>query len=287
MALPSSPEEHKMAEINPGSEEKLEEAASVGDSAKEKRKFAHRHLSILPNACTSMNLFCGYLSIVMTSQGEFLLASWLILIANIFDILDGRLARLTSVTSRFGAELDSLADLVSFGVAPAFLIYTRYLDQNRISGLIISGIFMLCGALRLARFNITPPSRQDVFEGLPIPAGAGILATMTIFELQFLSFLKIPGYFIPVVVLVTSFLMVSKVEYPAMKKTPKTSGKRKLMVLLVLAALFVNPPMTLFFISWGFALYGLSFSLIKNIMILLRKLKKRQNESQTAADPKA
>lgn len=243
---------------------------------KEKKRFSRKHLSILPNSCTSMNLFCGYVSIVLTAQGEFLAAGWLILLANIFDILDGRLARLTSVTSRFGAELDSLADLVSFGVAPAFLVYSRYLEHDKILGLVVSGIFMLCGALRLARFNVTPPSKHDFFEGLPIPAGAGILATMTIFELQFFNFIKIPNFIIPVVVLVTSYLMVSKVEYPAMKKTPKTSGKRKLMVLLVLVALFINPPMTLFFISWGFALYGLTFSLLKNFMSLVRKFKKKQ-----------
>ncbi|MDD2999481.1 MAG: CDP-diacylglycerol--serine O-phosphatidyltransferase, partial [Candidatus Riflebacteria bacterium] len=125
-------------------------------AVKDKRRFVSRHLSILPNACTSMNLFCGYASVVMTSQGEFLLAGWLIMLANIFDILDGRLARLTSVESRFGAELDSLSDLVSFGVAPAFLVYNRYLGQDIVYGLIITCIFVLCGALRLARFNVTP-----------------------------------------------------------------------------------------------------------------------------------
>lgn len=247
---------------------------------KEKRRFSSKHLSILPNACTSMNLFCGYLSIVMTSQGEFLAAGWLILVANIFDILDGRLARLTSVESRFGAELDSLADLVSFGVSPAFLVYTRYLEHDRISGLIVSGIFVLCGALRLARFNVTPHSKKDVFEGLPIPAGAGILATMTIYELQFFNFMKIPAAVIPVVVIVTSFLMVSKIEYPAMKKTPKTSRKRQFVVAFLLVALVVNPPITLFFLSWGFALYGLTFYLLKNIIAFSRHLRSKKLPSE-------
>jgi CDP-diacylglycerol--serine O-phosphatidyltransferase len=266
-----------MTEVTP------EEVKEQVKEPSKKKRFSHKHLSILPNACTSMNLFCGYLSIVATSQGEFLAAGWLIMVANVFDVLDGRLARLTSVSSRFGAELDSLADLVSFGVAPAFLVYTRYLEHDRILGLVISGIFMLCGALRLARFNITPPSRQDVFEGLPIPAGAGILATLTIFELQFINFLKIPNYVIPVVVLITSFLMVSKVEYPAMKKTPKTSGKRKLMVLLALIALVVNPPMTLFFMTWGFALYGLTFGFLKSFMIFVRKFKKKQADQTSTS----
>lgn len=241
---------------------------------KDKKRFVSRHLSILPNACTSMNLVCGYLALVMTSQGEFLAAGWLIMLANIFDILDGRLARLTSVESRFGAELDSLADLVSFGVAPAFLVYTRYLEHDRIYGLVVTAIFVLCGALRLARFNVTPHSKKDVFEGLPIPAGAGILATMTIFELQFFNFMRIPAIIIPFVVLVTSFLMVSKIEYPAMKKTPQTSNKRRLAVVLVLAALIINPPMTLFFFTWGFALYGLTFAFLKTVLSLLRRLRR-------------
>ena len=241
--------------------------------SKEKKRFVSRHLSILPNACTSMNLLCGYLSVVMTSQGEFLAAGWLIMLANIFDILDGRLARLTSVESRFGAELDSLADLVSFGMAPAFLGYTRYLEHDRVFGLVITGIFVLCGALRLARFNVTPPGKHDVFQGLPIPAGAGILTTMTIFELQFFNFMRIPAVVIPVVVIVTSFLMVSTVEYPAMKKTPQTSNKRRLAVVAVLVALVVNPPMTLFFLTWGFALYGLTFSLLKNALLLIRRIR--------------
>jgi CDP-diacylglycerol--serine O-phosphatidyltransferase len=201
------------------------------------------------------------------------------MLANIFDILDGRLARLTSVESRFGAELDSLADLVSFGVAPAFLVYTRYLEHDRIFGLVITGIFVLCGALRLARFNVTPPAKHDVFQGLPIPAGAGILATMTIFELQFFNFMRIPAVVIPFIVLVTSFLMVSTVEYPAMKKTPKTSNKRRLAVILALVALVVNPPITLFFLTWGFALYGLFFSLLKNILLILRRFRRNNPET--------
>ena len=270
-------------QVSNNSEEQTEIKEKSKKKAK-KRRLSHKHLSILPNACTSMNLFCGYLAITLTSQAEYLVAGWLIIAANIFDILDGRLARLTSVSSRFGAELDSLADLVSFGVAPAFLVYSRYLENQKTLGIIVTGIFVLCGALRLARFNITPPSKQDVFEGLPIPAGAGILATLTIFELQFINFIKIPNYVIPFVVILTAYLMVSKVEYPAMKKTPKTSKKRKLMVLLVLLALFVNPPMTLFFITWGFALYGLTFSFLKQIISLMRKIRKKEKEAnQTSA----
>lgn len=236
-----------------------------------------RPLSILPSVFTSLNLLCGYFSVILTAKEEFLAAGWLIVLAVVFDILDGRIARLTSVTSRFGAELDSLADLVSFGVAPAFLVFSRYMSENFALGLVSSAIFVLCGALRLARFNITPPSGKDVFEGLPIPAGAGILCTLTIFELQFFNYF-IPDAIIPFVVLITSFLMVSKVEYPAMKKSKKTGFQRQLLVLFFIAALVIAPPLTLFLYSWGFASYGLFMFLVRKTVSLFRPKKNQPTE---------
>ncbi len=237
------------------------------------KKSPLRHLSILPSVFTSLNLLSGYLSIVFTSRQEFLAAGWMIVLAVICDILDGRIARLTSVTSRFGAELDSLADLVSFGVAPAFLVFTRYLADYRLVGLVSTSMFVVCGALRLARFNITPPSDRDVFTGLPIPAGAGILCTLTIFEIQFYNFFRIPDAAIPVVVIITSFLMVSTIEYPALKKSKKTSAQRKVVVLFFIVALIAFPAPTLFFYSWGFAIYGLFMYFMKKVMGLFRRPK--------------
>ncbi|MBF0544639.1 MAG: CDP-diacylglycerol--serine O-phosphatidyltransferase [Candidatus Riflebacteria bacterium] len=230
-----------------------------------------RHLSVLPNVCTSLNLLCGYLSIIFSSREEFLAAGWIIVLAVIFDILDGRIARLTSVTSKFGAELDSLADLVSFGVAPAFLVFNRYLSDYRLIGLFSTSLFVLCGALRLARFNITPPSDKDVFTGLPIPAGAGILCTLTIFEMQFFTLFKIPDSIIPIIVIITSFLMVSTIEYPALKKSPKTSNQRKFIVLIFVFSLVLIPPVALFLYSWGFALYGLFVWFFRKLGGLLKK----------------
>ena len=234
---------------------------------------ALRHLSILPNILTSLNLLCGYLSVIFTSQDEFLAASWVIVLAVICDSLDGRLARLTSVTSKFGAELDSLADLVSFGVAPGFLVFRRYLSDLPVVGVVVTGIFVLCGALRLARFNITPPSDRDVFTGLPIPGGAGILCTMTICEMQFFNFFRIPDAIIPAIVLFTSFLMVSTIEYPAMKKTKRTTAQRRLLVLAFLAFLVVFPPLCLFLVCWGFAAYGPFMYLFRKVAGLFRRHK--------------
>ncbi|MBF0501586.1 MAG: CDP-diacylglycerol--serine O-phosphatidyltransferase [Candidatus Riflebacteria bacterium] len=238
-----------------------------------------RHLSILPSIFTSGNLLCGFLSIILTSCEEYLLAGWMIILAVIFDILDGRIARLTSVTSRFGAELDSLADLVSFGVAPAFLVFRRYMLDRSLSllaasnllGLFAAASFVLCGALRLARFNVTPPSGKDVFTGLPIPAGAGILCTLTIFEMQYFNFMPIPNWAIPIVVGITSVLMICTIEYPAMKKSPKTSYQRRLLVLFFIGALIVTPPLTLFFYSWGFAFYGVFMFFVRKLTSIIRR----------------
>ena len=251
---------------------------------KERRKKALRkHLSIIPNSCTSMNLVCGFMSILMASHGEFLAASWLILIANIFDILDGRLARLTSVESQFGGELDSLCDLVSFGVAPAFLVYTlHFKDEASILGMFVAVIFVLCGAIRLARFNVTPHSHKDVFEGMPIPGGAGILVTMVIFEMLYFSYMHIPSFVVAIIMVVTAFLMVSKIEYPAMKKTPKTSKKRIFGVLFVIVAFVINPPITLFFATWGFAFYGLFMATFRVLLGFGRRVKNRKKSIATA-----
>lgn len=247
-------------------------------------RFPLKHLSILPNIFTSLNLFCGYLSIIFTSKEEFLAAGWMIVLAVVCDILDGRIARFTSVSSKFGAELDSLADLVSFGVAPAFLVFTRYLSDYRLVGLISTGMFVLCGALRLARFNITPPSGKDVFTGLPIPAGGGILCTLTIFEMQFFNFFRIPDPLIPIIVIGTALLMVSKVEYPALKKSKKTTTQRRLVVLFFMVALVVTPPLTLFFYSWGYATYGLFMYLVRKLSSLIRRNKSPEPDIPASKD---
>ncbi len=290
-------ENYKESEENSASSESFiikaedsnNEASEEALTPKERRKKAlKKHLSIIPNSCTSMNLVCGFMSILLASNGELLKASWLILIANIFDILDGRLARLTSVESLFGAELDSLCDLVSFGVAPAFLVYTVYFkDDISVLGMFACVLFVLCGALRLARFNVTPHSHKDVFEGMPIPGGAGILATMVIFEMLYFSFLRIPQFVVAIIVVITAFLMVSKIEYPAMKKTPKTSKKRIFGVACVIVAFLINPPITLFFATWGFAFYGLFMATFRTVIGFGRKLKNRKKTVQAATSGEA
>ncbi|HEY3451598.1 MAG TPA: CDP-diacylglycerol--serine O-phosphatidyltransferase [Myxococcales bacterium] len=136
-----------------------------------------RHL--VPNAVTLANITFGFLSIVASAQGRFQHACYLVFFAALCDMLDGRLARMLNATSKFGMELDSLSDAISFGVAPAFLVYLSSLKDLGAAGLAISVLFTLCGVLRLARFNVTTSELSKfTFLGCPIPAAAGYLLSM-------------------------------------------------------------------------------------------------------------
>lgn len=127
----------------------------------------------VPSFFTLMNLFCGFLSLIQVLEGRFEYAGWLILLASFFDVLDGMMARLTNGTSLFGMELDSLCDVVSFGVAPSFLIYAFGLHEFGTPGIIIASLPAVAGAVRLARFNVNyEGEKKDTFAGLPIPVSA-------------------------------------------------------------------------------------------------------------------
>lgn len=136
------------------------------------------YIYILPNLVTTCNLFAGFYSIIHALRGEFLVAAYAIVVAAIFDQLDGRLARLTRSTSKFGAEYDSICDVVSFGVAPALLLFQWGLEPFGRLGWMACFLFVACGALRLARFNVQVNVVEgNYFQGLPIPMAAGIVAS--------------------------------------------------------------------------------------------------------------
>lgn len=136
------------------------------------------NIYILPNLFTTGNIFFGFFSMIKTLEGNYLVAAYAIVGAAVFDLLDGRVARLTHATSKFGMEYDSLSDLVSFGVAPAILLYLWALKPFDRIGWLACFVFMACGALRLARFNVQVASiEKKYFQGLPIPMAAGIVAT--------------------------------------------------------------------------------------------------------------
>lgn len=177
----------------------------------------------VPSFFTLMNLFSGFLSIVQVAEGRFAYAGWLIVLAAFFDVLDGMMARLTNSHSPFGVELDSLSDVVSFGVAPSFLVYFFGLREFGALGLIVSALPAICGAVRLARFNVTfgGGEKKDYFVGLPIPGMAIIIVACILnfnnaewFSRYSPSNLSL---LIPIVVLL-SFFMVSTIPFDAIPK---------------------------------------------------------------------
>ncbi len=161
------------------------------------------------------NLYCGFLSIGFAANSQFKNAAILIIIGVMLDSMDGRLARMLKADSTLGKELDSLADIVTFGVAPSFLIYYTYFHQFGLLGLAIAGLFPLFGAFRLARFNIsTNKTSQNYFIGVPITAAGGILTLLTLFGDL------IPHIITTVVFTTLCFLMVSKIRIPSFKEVP-------------------------------------------------------------------
>src|SRR5919197_1041719 len=133
---------------------------------------------VVPNLLTTGNLFCGLYSIMAVFGADYVKAAIAILAALIFDMLDGQSARWTKTTSQFGIEYDSLADLVSFGVAPGVLIYSWALSTHGMLGSAVMFAFVACGALRLARYNVMAAEPRSYFMGLPIPASASVIATL-------------------------------------------------------------------------------------------------------------
>ncbi|MDR1873565.1 MAG: CDP-diacylglycerol--serine O-phosphatidyltransferase [Synergistaceae bacterium] len=181
---------------------------------------------IAPNMVTSGNLFCGMFSLMLAFHGRFIPAAWLVFFAAIFDGLDGKVARSLGGGSQFGLEFDSLADLVSFGVAPAMLVYVGSLDGfGGVLGGVIACFFALCVALRLARFNVVHV--PGPFQGLPSPAGGLFVASF------FLARVPLFSVFMASVLVFTGLLMVSSVPYANLKKLTRESADRRKCVLLL------------------------------------------------------
>lgn len=200
-------------------------------------------LFILPNLFTLSSIFCGFFA-VLTCLGEpsaaaFYKAALLIVFAMFFDVIDGRVARMTKTQSAFGVQIDSLADVVSFGVAPSVLVYRWSLHQLGDVGMGLSFVFLACGAIRLARFNVlamsasgAPKKPSKFILGLPIPGAAGIVVSIVVANHAVTGNLETQPYIILAVVLALSFFMVSTIKFRSFKDV--RWGARS--VVLVLAA---------------------------------------------------
>jgi len=214
---------------------------------------------ILPNLFTAGGLFSGMMSLILSASGKYEYSAWLILLALIFDGLDGRVARLTNTSSKFGMEFDSLADIVSFGVAPAMLLYHYCgIDYGRF-GMVVSGLYVVFGAIRLARFNITTcETEPSVFIGVPIPTAAVFISILILLYEKYMI-----DFYVPLLIstLFVAVLMVSNIRYPSFKKIDlQKANFIKVLVALVVAAslVFIYPIESLSLIIGTYLLFGVA-----------------------------
>lgn len=236
---------------------------------KPKSEKLRKGIYILPSLFTTGNVFCGFYAFIAVLNEKFYIAAWALVIAIIFDMLDGRIARLTKTTSSFGVQYDSLADIISFGMAPAMLAYAWVLKPFGRLGWMAAFLFLLCGALRLARFNIAKPGESSQnFTGLPTPAAAAVIASIVIaFEDLFAT--RLDPIIMVAVVYLLAFLMVSNIKYPAFKNIEfarRVHFTRFLFVILFIYIMATIPRITLFALSFIYILSGpskLFFSLFK------------------------
>ncbi len=249
---------------------KRDPAAKASRSSRKRRAKPNRRrpINVLASGITTLNLYCGIASIFAAIEGEFSRAVYWIFAAIVLDTLDGTVARLTKSVSEFGKQLDSLCDVVSFGVAPAVLIYQVYLpgEQNAVSrtGAVMAIIYVICTALRLARFNVYQAEIREYFIGLPSPAAAITIASFVLFTDYFV--LTVPVWIFGPLTLVIAYLMVSTVQYPKNKMKAMILAPRNGFRLLALCAVGIavfdyasrrSPSIVLFPLAASYCLFGI------------------------------
>ena len=249
------------------------------------RRPLHRGVYLLPNLLTTGGLFAGFYSIIASMRGDFSSAAIAVFIANVFDVLDGRIARLTRTTSRFGIEYDSLSDLVAFGVAPGVLVYRWALEPFHTWGWLAASLYVTCGALRLARFNVQyDVGEKRHFTGLPIPAAAEVIASSVLVSYRFGG--DGPTNAHALLLLVTygvAGLMVSGVKFFSFKEGD--IHKRHPFSLLiagivVLKLVIAEPQIMLFAGFWCYAASGP----VRWVWLRVRRLLGRQAPRGPAGD---
>jgi len=236
---------------------------------------------ILPNLLTLMSMFLGFYSIVRSFNAEYDLAAWAIMAATIFDVLDGWVARLSHTATRFGIEIDSLADVISFGVAPGILVYTWTLQSFGRLGWLGSFFLVACAALRLARFNVQMGSTEKKhFTGLPTPASALVIATTVVaYEeiIQIFERLRLDrlanavrmDYWVLALTFLLAGLMVSNITYHSLKEA-NLKERRPFGILVGIAAFLAvvayHPALVLFLVSISYMLVGITEALYKLLL---------------------
>lgn len=237
----------------------------------------------IPSLFTVLNAFCGFMSLIHSANGNFTEASLFIIYASLFDAVDGLAARLTNSSSEFGVELDSLSDVISFGVAPSYLIYNVYFNQLGDIGAFIASLIMVFGALRLARFNVQLVGfDKDKFNGLPVPMSAMTICTYILFYHN-----KIFSEHVSIIVLIIlsvslPVLMVSKVKYDTFPKPSLYAIKKNPIVFIIL---FIGIILTIVTNGEGSFSFCL-FYIFSGIIISLKNMifKKRKTHGKNVSD---
>jgi len=238
----------------------------------------------IPSVFTIGNLLLGVISILLVFNGQSDLAAILVIVAMLLDGLDGRVARAMNAQSEFGKELDSLSDVISFGLAPTMIMYYVIFKDtytfSLITSVVITAIFPVCGAIRLARFNVGAAT-PGYFIGLPIPAAGGILATLMLFAKD------MPSYALLMASLLLSYLMISRVKYPNFKKVaiPKAAIwviPLIVFVAVILAVRFPGPLSKMMLVPLViYALFGLKKN-VDRMMLRLRKRRRHKREEKAS-----
>ncbi|HBF43006.1 MAG TPA: CDP-diacylglycerol--serine O-phosphatidyltransferase [Desulfobacteraceae bacterium] len=219
-----------------------------------------RGIYVLPNLFTSASLFSGFYAIIAAIQGRYETAAIAILISCLFDGLDGKVARFTNTTSKFGTEYDSLSDLIAFGIAPAILAFQWALKPFGRLGWLACFMYVICGALRLARFNVQKNTVEaKYFKGLPIPAAASFISSLLLFSNALGGLAESKHILIITMIYILSFLMVSSINYPSFKELELKNQKPfNVLVAFVLVLLVIayKPKIMLFFVLVIYILSG-------------------------------
>jgi CDP-diacylglycerol--serine O-phosphatidyltransferase len=253
----------------------------AGGVAGKKAGRFRRGAAILPSILTTGNLFFGFWAIVRAIHGDYAGAAACIILAVLLDVFDGRIARLTGTASEFGGELDSLADAISFGVAPAVLVYCWGMQTLPRAGWLVAFFFVVGGVMRLARFNVQRHAVDGrYFVGLPIPAAAGQITVAVLFAPEPVT-QRVAGMLIGATVLLLAVLMVSMLRYPSFKNVDLRSRRRSVVVLGI-AAVFL---LIAWRPTWALPALATTYLLSGPLSYLVMALRRRGGKS--AAPPTA
>lgn len=257
--------------------------------APKRRRFdLHKALFVLPNAFTAASILCGFIAILSCASAvddtAYYKAAVAIFYGTLFDMFDGRVARLTRTQSEFGREFDSLADVITFGVAPGVLVFKWALSGLGMGGTLLSFAFAACGAIRLARFNVLavrdPHGSSKHFVGLPIPLAAAGLVSVVMARHN--TGVEITTQTVVVLVLMLSFLMVSTVKYRTFKELKMTRKSVSVLVTLLLLIIYFSyvtfPSLVMMAFVWGYIVVGM----VAEVLFF----KKRRAAAQLEAEAK-